>query len=215
VPGGKNTFWHDLQYLDYIYLLTVAQGWVGLGRPISCIGNNMAVRKSAYQAVGGFKKIGFSITEDFALCQAVTKLDKQGVIFNARPTALMSTAPVGSLGDFLQQRRRWVMGGLGHGWVAPLVLIFVLALHVLLAVSFVACMWSHWQMAISISFFLIIVGTNFPLLFRGCVQTGNCRPLGNILAFQVFYIFYTIAVSLMVLGKRNITWKDKDYIVRN
>ena len=47
--------WKYLQQLDLAHLLASAQGFVGLGAPYSAIGNNLAVRRSAYEEIGGYR----------------------------------------------------------------------------------------------------------------------------------------------------------------
>lgn len=37
------------------------------------LGNNMAVSREAYDAVGGYEQIGFSIVEDYALFIAIIR----------------------------------------------------------------------------------------------------------------------------------------------
>ena len=52
-----------MQSVDWVYLLTASAGMMNLQRPMSCIGNNMSYRKSAYDEVGGYETIPFSVIE--------------------------------------------------------------------------------------------------------------------------------------------------------
>ncbi|HET7152311.1 MAG TPA: glycosyltransferase, partial [Candidatus Kapabacteria bacterium] len=65
-----------VQSLDWAYLLTHASSGAGLGTPIGCIGNNLAIRREAYESMGGYRNIPFSVTEDFALLKAVCKTER-------------------------------------------------------------------------------------------------------------------------------------------
>ena len=49
---------------DLLLLETVAAGFIGLGRPLSCFAKNIAYRRSAYEAIGGFEHMGFKPNED-------------------------------------------------------------------------------------------------------------------------------------------------------
>ncbi len=60
----SNNNFSGMQSIDFIYLLIIAAGTVNLGKPISCIGNNMSYRKNAYLEVGGYENLPFSVTED-------------------------------------------------------------------------------------------------------------------------------------------------------
>ena len=44
----ENSAFEAMQSLDFMYLLAVAGGTMNLGKPLSCIGNNMSYRKSVY-----------------------------------------------------------------------------------------------------------------------------------------------------------------------
>ncbi len=72
-----------MQNLDWIYLLTVASGAINLGVPLSCIGNNMAYRRKAYDLVGGYQGIKFSVTEDFALLHKIHSSTKYKIVYPA------------------------------------------------------------------------------------------------------------------------------------
>jgi len=106
--GGSRLF-GNLQTIDWLYSLTLTH-WLGaLGIPVTAMGNNMAVRREAYQAVGGYEKLPFSVTEDYALFRAVvasgygfrTLLDER---------VLATTRPAATLLDWLDQRKRWMRG---------------------------------------------------------------------------------------------------------
>ncbi len=65
-----------MQAIDFIYLLFVASGTINLGKAVSCIGNNMSFRKKAYEEVGGFENLPFSVTEDFLSSNLDSKIKK-------------------------------------------------------------------------------------------------------------------------------------------
>lgn len=107
-PVGSRLF-GKLQTIDWLYSLTLTH-WLGaLGIPVTAMGNNMAVRREAYLAVGGYEKLPFSVTEDYALFRAVvasgygfrTLLDER---------VLATTRPVATLRNWLDQRKRWMRG---------------------------------------------------------------------------------------------------------
>ena len=49
-----------MQSVDFIYLISTASGTINIGKPMSCIGNNMSYRKSVYEEVGGYENLKFS-----------------------------------------------------------------------------------------------------------------------------------------------------------
>ena len=106
-----------IQGIEWLYLHTMALAGIGLNYPLGGYGNNMGFRRKAFESVGGYKKIKFSVTEDFALIKA---------IFNARwklhhimsKNTEVSTYPEPTFLSYLEQHRRWALGGMEHGWIA-------------------------------------------------------------------------------------------------
>jgi cellulose synthase/poly-beta-1,6-N-acetylglucosamine synthase-like glycosyltransferase len=87
-------------------------GSVGMGVPTGCFGNNMAVRASAVKQIGGFRNLGYSVTEDALLLDAVNRKGgwKVRACTSLRSTA--TTLPKGTWRDFVNQHTRWNAGGL-------------------------------------------------------------------------------------------------------
>ena len=67
---------YGIQAIDWSFLLTIGAGAATLGKPVACLGNNLVFRKKAYDEIGGYRKIKFSVTEDFALFKAVASSGK-------------------------------------------------------------------------------------------------------------------------------------------
>ncbi|MBO7094010.1 MAG: glycosyltransferase, partial [Spirochaetia bacterium] len=61
------------QTQDHLMRFFYTVGAVGLGSPAGGYGNNLAIRRTALEAVGGFEAIGFSLTEDAQLIAAVRR----------------------------------------------------------------------------------------------------------------------------------------------
>ncbi|MFD2935036.1 glycosyltransferase family 2 protein [Spirosoma flavum] len=108
LPEGPKLF-HKLQTVDWLYNLTLTHLLSSLGVPITAMGNNMAVSRTAYEAVGGYESLPFSVVEDYTLFQAILAkgYDFRNVL---NEQVLAHTKPVDTLQAFLQQRKRWMRG---------------------------------------------------------------------------------------------------------
>jgi len=71
--NDKTSLFGKIQSLDWAYLLSIGSGAIGFGKPLSVIGNNFSFRKAAYDVVGGYQKMGFTIIEDFTLMKSLLK----------------------------------------------------------------------------------------------------------------------------------------------
>ena len=103
---------HQLQGIDWLLSLSMVQVVSDLGRPVTAMGNNMLVTRAAYEATGGYEALPFSVTEDFALFQAVLARGfgfRQ--VFNAEVRA--DSLPILTWAALLRQRRRWLRGVAG------------------------------------------------------------------------------------------------------
>ncbi|QHL86645.1 glycosyltransferase [Nibribacter ruber] len=119
---GQNWF-ARMQSLDWLYSLGLMQVVADRGLPVSCMGNNMVVTRQAYEAVGGFEGLPFSITEDVQLFKhVVQKGFKTGHVFDKSVLAL--SLPIQSLMELLHQRKRWMLGASQLPWYIWALLVF-------------------------------------------------------------------------------------------
>jgi len=130
-----NAIWHRFQSIDWLHALTLLKIAAELKIPLTGLGNNSAVTRKAYEATGGYAKIPFSITEDFALFHEVVK---KGFGFKntINQEVFNQTLPMTTLKEFLHQRKRWMVGALQcPWWVVFLLFLQALFLPILLMVG--------------------------------------------------------------------------------
>jgi len=148
-----------MQAIDFIYLLFVASGTINLGKAVSCIGNNMSFRRKAYEEVGGFENLPFSVTEDFRLLNSIQKLKKYRLIYPLDKNALVVSKPVLTLKELLSQKKRWAVGGIDTppiglglmGWS------FLTNLFIILTPLFFSAIWMYLLIfKISIDLFALL-----------------------------------------------------------
>ncbi|GAB3802748.1 hypothetical protein GCM10028819_31540 [Spirosoma humi] len=108
LPQGTGLF-AKLQTIDWLYNLTLTHLVSSMGVPVTAMGNNMAISRAGYEAVGGYEALPFSVVEDYTLFQAVVS---KGYGFQnlLHEQVLADTTPVTTLRAFLQQRKRWMRG---------------------------------------------------------------------------------------------------------
>ena len=103
------------QALEWLYYLSVMRLFALFNIPITAMGNNMAVTRKAYDAVGGYEAIPFSITEDYALFRAILDKGFRFVqLFDRRVLAISKPTPTFS--QLLIQRKRWMHGAISIPW---------------------------------------------------------------------------------------------------
>ena len=200
VVKSRNLF-TMLQFLDWLHLQVLAGGSMSMGSPVGVVGNNMAFRKSAYEAVGGYRGIHFSVTEDFALFKAMHSAGSRAV-YSCSYDSHVLTAPFTTLSEVLRQKHRWGRGGIEssvHGYSILVVAFFMLV--ALLMAPFVSpIVWG------------VVWGTKFladlVLLLPAMKELRQLHGLKGFIPFQFYFIAQAVVVP-MLLVNRNVVWKGR------
>lgn len=200
----RNLF-EAMQSKDFIYLLSVASGTINLGKPLSCIGNNMSYRRSVYEEIGGYEKIPFSVTEDFKLLMAVHDLKKYKIIYPLDKNALVTSTPCGDYKTLYQQKKRWGIGGLDSDLIGFGVMASGFGAH--LGMLVLPLFFN--QATLSLALFKVIADYFF-LKFVHAKLELKLR-LSHFLVFEIYFIIYVILLPFFVLFNQNVKWKGREF----
>ena len=208
--GGFTTQYDDnifsgMQALDFVYLLTVAAGTINLGKPLSCIGNNMSYRKSVYNEIGGYEGLPFSVTEDFRLLMAIHKLKKYKIIYPLDEEALVTSKPCPNWKTLYWQKKRWGVGGMESDFIGYSVMAWgYVAMGAMLLTPFF-----YSTVALYLCLFKIIIDYFFiaPIFNKLNLK----MKLIHFLAFQIYLIFYVLLLPFIVLPNRKVKWKGRTF----
>jgi cellulose synthase/poly-beta-1,6-N-acetylglucosamine synthase-like glycosyltransferase len=206
-PGKKSDLFSNIQTLDCFFLQAIAAGTAGINLPVSVLGNNYGFRKIIYDQIGGFQKIGFSLTEDMVLLNAVATYTTYDILYPLTRESMIQSLPLNHIKDFLQQRKRWLSGGLKAprwGWVLMSTSLLV---HLLVIINLLL-----YNLNISVfSGLLLIMGIDFSLLWRLISKSGFAKLKRYFIAFEIFYFFYTILLFISVFFPGRIPWKERSF----
>jgi cellulose synthase/poly-beta-1,6-N-acetylglucosamine synthase-like glycosyltransferase len=201
----KSSLFAKIQTLDWMYLLTAGAGAAGLGKPVSIIGNNFAFRRAAYEAVGGYEALGFSIIEDFALMRAIHERTNWQVLFPLDPEIAITSEPAMNWHEFYEQRQRWAAGGKEVGlWAKGLMLMAFLSHLACLAAIFVS-------LKLAVSCLLILSAADFLLLWPSARRLGHHTLLPVCPLFEIYYFLYSFLFAPTVLLPATVNWKGMRY----
>ena len=200
----KAGYLSDFLSLEWLFTLSLMRYFALLNIPVSGLGNNMAVTKKAYDAVGGYKGIGFSIVEDYALFMAIAK-KKFGFVQAYSRDVIAVSEPVSSFYGLLEQRKRWMQGIMKSPLIIRLCLIFSALL--IPGIMLIAI----WDPLRSIR----MVVSNY-LLITGIVLIAiMILRQWDLLKTSFLFWFYLIGISCLMLVVHVIPgktlWKDRIY----
>jgi cellulose synthase/poly-beta-1,6-N-acetylglucosamine synthase-like glycosyltransferase len=204
----KESLTAKTQALDWLFLQGVASGSAGSGFPTSILGNNFAFRKQAYLDTGGYKTIGFSLTEDMVLMRAIQKLHKWQIKYPLELETAIYSQPVKSLRQLIDQRRRWIAGGMIgplSGWV---MMITALLSHVL---PFI-CLFTTKSAGIAAISIILPILTDFLLIVHPLVRRIQRKDLIKYFpVFELYYFMYTTVFAVLAIIPIKIQWKNRGF----
>lgn len=202
--SGKSLF-ARLQALDWLYALGLMQVVSDLKLPVTTMGNNMLIRRQAYEQVGGFENIRFSVTEDVAIFNQILKKD-WGFNNIYEQAVLTHSAPAANLVQLLHQRKRWMRGSM-H---LPLYMVVILVLH---AAYYPVLLpfFAYTSVGVMSGIFI------FKLLLQSvyvhlCLKRIGKRESWWLYVLLEFYLVFTSVVLIAYFFLPiNIRWKGRKY----
>lgn len=203
----KTSLWGKVQSLDWAYLLSIGAGAMGFRLPLSVLGNNFSFRRQAYEGVGGYRNMGFTIIEDFALMKTLLKKTSWRVLYPIDPDMLAYSRPMPDLKHFYHQRKRWSAGGKEVGSYGKFLMLVAHLAHILLPASF----FFLENPGLSLSGIALLCLADLFLLFRTTSLVKRRDLLKYFPSWEIFYFLYTIFFAPVLLFPTTVTWKDISY----
>ncbi len=103
-----SSFFFGFQFIDLFSQTACGAGAIGMNAPINCNGSNMGFRRSAFNDVGGFGSMAtINSGSDSLLAQTIAATPQWKMRFAYEPKTHVTTLPVISWRQLLQQRMRW------------------------------------------------------------------------------------------------------------
>lgn len=199
-------FFDLLQMLEWLMNNTMASAGVGLGQPLGCFGNNLSVRRSVYDELGGYPKIRFSVTEDLALLQAVTNANYEARYICAYETKI-DTLPCPDVGAFIKQHHRWVNGGKSLGWRGVGFVVSSVAMWLGLVAALATASWSLLAVLL-----LVRIVADMILTYPAFAELRMTAKVVLMPLAEPFFLLVELMTPFLGL-KSSVEWKGQ--ILRN
>ncbi|HSZ24493.1 MAG TPA: glycosyltransferase [Cytophagaceae bacterium] len=201
---GNNLF-HYCQNIDWIYAFGMIKTVSDHSIPVTAVGNNMMISRSAYESTGGYENISFSVTEDLQLFLETLKC---GWIYKNLMSAdcLAETNPIDSLSKLFSQRKRWMQGAVR--------LPKILLLFLLLQAIFIPMI----AITISLSPFWGIVLWVIKIGMQQCFIVFSFKKIGKkydfikgFIPFEIYSGLLSIIVLILYFIPTRVHWKGRKY----
>jgi cellulose synthase/poly-beta-1,6-N-acetylglucosamine synthase-like glycosyltransferase len=201
---GRSLF-ARLQSMDWLYSLGLMQVVSDLNLPVTTMGNNMLLTRQAYDAVGGFENIKFSITEDIAIFNQVLR---RGFGFRNiyDRSVLALSAPAATFGELLQQRKRWMRG-------STHLPVYMFAIFVLHSAYYPVLLPFFFQASVGIAGAIFVTKLLLQSLFLHiCLKRLRLSASWwHYLLFELYLVFFSILLILYFFIPTKISWKGRKY----
>jgi cellulose synthase/poly-beta-1,6-N-acetylglucosamine synthase-like glycosyltransferase len=199
--GGLFGRW---QGLDWLFGLSLIRLLTDCGLPVTAVGNNMLVTRAAYESIGGYEALAFSITEDV---QLFAQIVAQGWHYRnlIDPRVLGVSVPQPTVRHLLRQRKRWMRGAGRLPW--QLGVLFgsygafytVLGWPGLLPLPAIGAFWAAKVLCQSL--FLSIT----------LRQAGHRERLPVLLLYEGYLLVMSVAILAYTVWPSAIQWKERRY----
>ena len=198
-------FTNRYQAFDQPLVHQYSTGTAGLGQPTGCFGNNLALRAPVLAAVGGFRSLGYTITEDAALIGAASRAGWK-VRASTLAETQVTTEPQPDWRAFINQHVRWNGGAFysndpaaawGYRYVTLFLILSVAAAPFALLVPWLAV----WPLTS-----LLSIGT-LATVAAALYHPRRRRALARVVPYTLFFMgFYAYITVLAIAGVR-AEWK--------
>lgn len=197
------------QAMDWLYLLSVAAAASQMNKAVTWVGNNLAIRRDAYESIGGYRSLPGSIVEDFALVDAVERRSPWTCRFYAAPQAAISTSAANNVRQLYHQRKRWAAGIPGARPFGGLIMAVAFVTHVLLLLAFVR------TPILAVVALMIKMAGDQRLIIKSSRLLQKKITVPDWIIFQSYFIVYSLVLPLLLLFDRRIVWKGETFESRN
>lgn len=203
ILNASNIF-EGIQSLDWIYLFGVGSAAATLGFPLTGVGNNLAVRRKDYEQTGGYRVIPFSVTEDYALTQAIVQQNKSKMVFPLDKETLVSSLACPTWKSLFRQKQRWGVGGLNMVTMGFVVFSLPFAFNLLL----IAGIFLVSPLVLILA--LVSKLTIDSLFLTYALHKLNIkRYMRYFFAFEVYLFIYSMLLPFVAILTKKIIWKER------
>ncbi len=204
-PGQELDTFSRLQATDWLYLLAAGAGAAGLRRPLSVFGNNLSMRKKAFLDVNGYAGAGFSLIEDFALMRTMVQRGWR-VLLPADPALVVQSAPEKDWQTFLQQRKRWAIGGRQVSFLARIFLAVAVAGRFIPLLPLI-----FGNIPAAGAALVAVFLCDYLLLHKAAGSLHRLDMLTNFFSYELFTFASSLIFGPVLLFANSVAWKGRVY----
>jgi len=195
-----------MQSLDWTFILGMAAATAGLGFPLGSIGNNLSFRRSAYDQVGGYRKLKFSVTEDYTVVQAIVGSHKWNYLYPIDLRHLIESKPCPDFQSLIRQKHRWGKGGLDMKLAGLAIMVIGFLMHLS---PFIMLFWGGVVQAATALMIKFIA--DYVFLYQILHRLDRRDDLRWFYWFELYFILYVLLLPFLVFFGGKVKWKGREF----
>ncbi len=206
--NAKNTLLAQFQLLDFMSMQGTTIGGFGIQFPFLCNGANLAYQKDVFLQLNGFKgNDTIASGDDIFLFEKFINHQKESVLYLKSEEATVTTFPVKTWTDLVQQRTRWAAKTSNFNSFK----VKLIGLLILVTNTIVLPFW--WTNSLKAMFFVFAVkmGIDLLLLIPTMRFFKHTNKLIKWYLFASFlYPFFSVYVVILSLTTK-YSWKGRRF----
>ncbi len=206
----RKTF-YEMQKIEFMGLVLVGAGLIGIDHPTICNAANIAYRRKAYKEVNGFMdNFNLSSGDDELLMQKIHQQGKYKIKFIFNENVIVRTKPNKNIKQFFHQRRRWASKGLFYEnklLIFKLILIYLFFVSLVVQILLGIFLSTIFLITFLISLLLKII-FEYRILNEGIPLLINKIDKKIFFIAEIFHIPYII-ISGFTGSLGNFIWKNR------
>jgi cellulose synthase/poly-beta-1,6-N-acetylglucosamine synthase-like glycosyltransferase len=200
------TPFEGMQTLDWTFILGMAAATAGLGHPLGSIGNNLSFRRSAYDQVGGYRKLKFSVTEDYTIVQAIVGSNMWKYVYPIDLKHLVESKSCPNFQSLVRQKHRWGKGGLDMKPAGLAIMVVGFLMHLS---PIVMLFWGGVVQAATA--FMIKFIADYVFLHQILYRLDRKEDLKWFYWFEIYFIIYVLLLPFLVFFGGKVKWKGREF----
>lgn len=202
VVEGKTLF-AKLQGLDWLLAFGMVKTVSDLGIPVTAVGNNMMISREAYESVGGYENVPFSVTEDYELFKQVLKKGYKYKNLMSEEVLAISK-PAENFNQLIKQRKRWMRGAVD----LPKILVLCLFLKSIFLPFIIIALIMFPMWAALLWMGKILLQQIFMALVMRKIQLWN-GLLKYLILFEIYSGLLPVFMLFYYTLPTNVVWKGR------
>lgn len=198
------SLWAQVQAVECLLVFQGLSQAANRQIPVTGVGNNMAFRREAYNAVGGFENQPFSVVEDYTIFQAIVG---KGYGFRQafNRETLVEMLPLPGVEAYLQQRKRWMQG------VFDLPILFRLAPLLQYLLGPLLLMLAFWFPGLALPLYAAKVLGQTLLLRHALIQLRQTHLWVSALIYEPYQLLFGLLAFGYYWLPTGVVWKERKY----